>query len=151
MALNDESIFPKSFGYDHFNMPTKTKLLEVAQKRLALDESSLLRTKNVIYSAKMILITIEQISAAGGLAEEIQIVLKDNGEGKWDLTRVDLNNPFIFEDKLWHVEKESEDAKELLNPKAVLKVTAKPLVYNLENVTNEILVELTDSDHLILG
>lgn len=124
MAFNDESIFPKNFGYDYFNTPTKTKLLSVTRERLALDEGSLLRTKNVIYSAKVILITIENIPAAGGSTEEIQIVLKDKGEGKWDLTRGDLNNPFIFEDKLWDVEKETDDSKEFLSPKAVLKVTA---------------------------
>jgi len=40
MAVQDQEIFPKNLGFDHFNTPTKTKLLEVAKQRLALGDGT---------------------------------------------------------------------------------------------------------------
>jgi hypothetical protein len=75
-------------------------------------------------------------------------MLKDNGEGKYEMTRVDLNNAFIFEDKIWQIEKPIEDVKEILCPKAVLKIITKPLVYNSDNVPIDMVMQLADAEIL---
>lgn len=125
-----------------FEAPTKTKLYESVKSLLSLADSIKVQVKDLSYSEKLILLTIETLQADGS-SEEVRISLVDGGEGKYKLNKISEKNAFILEDNLWQVVEpgnpnaaNEEDAEPSLG---VLKMVVKPLVRNVNNISMEML------------
>lgn len=123
-----------------FEAPTKTKLYESVKSLLSLEDSIKVQVKDISYSEKLILLTIETLQADGS-SEEVRISLVDGGEGKYKLNKISEKNAFILEDNLWQVVEpgnaaNEEDAEPSLG---VLKMVVKPLVRNVNNISMEML------------
>ena len=65
MAFENEDIFPKEFGCEIFEAPTFTNFNKAVKSLLQLADSVKLRVKDMNYSEKLILLTIEKTSADG--------------------------------------------------------------------------------------
>ena len=63
--MEDDVIFPKEFGSDVFEVPTKSSLYDSIKMLLSLSESVDVKVKDICYSEKIILVTFDTIQADG--------------------------------------------------------------------------------------
>ena len=108
-----------------------------------------MKVKNIQYAERTILVTVESsytsdnLSAALDLPESepevFNVVLKDDGNGKYNISRLDVDNVFIYNNNLWSIDERNQEQEEAKQIPGVLSIVARPLVRNLDNISLEML------------
>lgn len=92
-----------------------------------------------MYTPEIILVAIESTSVAsdGGKPTLMKVSLTVTLQGKYEVAQVRSNNVFVINHKLMVLEESKQEEGQLSTaPKALLRITAKPLVYNIENISS---------------
>lgn len=125
-----------------------SKLHEAVKTALELPENTLISVKDLDYSDKLFLITLDLKNQETEQVEQVQISLTDNGEGKYQIKKLPQLGAFVFGEKAWIISepKASEEAKDL---GIELQVTGKVLKPNLKNINLAMIAQIDPMSKLV--
>jgi len=81
LAVQDQKIFPMDMSDSFFRQPTKSALHFALMEILALPETTKVAVKDLSYTEKVILITVQLVTLEESPPEEVVITLSDDGNG----------------------------------------------------------------------